>query len=250
MAAGCAQVLFEQRMARGFETKQIGRNRGGDAVEAAGKAGAGQEAIDLGENASALDQRMRVAGDLAREGDEDAMDLGLFLFEKADELVVLLDGFERLDVNGQARGAGAVNDARDAALEFGADGDNEPLAADGDQLVLRGAFAGEFAQGGTEALFNEALLALLVVADAPQLRRGVVGDGAVGLDGALDGVGERPETGTECGREAGQLVQEAGKARGWLMQKRLPSADIAGQMGDGLELGGFECRAWDLSLGG
>ncbi len=39
------------------------------------------------------------------------------------------------------------------------------LAADGDELVLREAFAREFAQSGAEAFFDEALLALLFAAD-------------------------------------------------------------------------------------
>ena len=57
MAAGRAQVLFEQRMARGFEAQQIGRDGGGDAVIVAGKAGAGLQAVHQRENARAFDER-------------------------------------------------------------------------------------------------------------------------------------------------------------------------------------------------
>src|ERR1700679_1210036 len=96
------------------------------------------------------------------------MDFGLFFFQEADELVVLLDGFEGLDVDGLAGGACAVDDAGDAPLELAPGGDNEVVAADGDGVVLRGAVAGELAEGGTEALLDDALLLLLLAADAVQ----------------------------------------------------------------------------------
>ena len=67
------------------------------------------------------------------------MDLGLFFVEQADELVILLDGFERLDENGLPAGACAVDYSLDAALLLDFDGDHEALAANGDQLVLHGA---------------------------------------------------------------------------------------------------------------
>ena len=82
-----------------------------------------------------------------------------------------------------------MDDAGDAALEFAADRDDEAIAADGDEVFLRGALAGELAQCGAEGFFDGALLALLLAADAVELRGGVVGKGAVGLDFALDGFG-------------------------------------------------------------
>ncbi len=94
------------------------------------------------------------------------MDFGLFFFEEADEFVVLLDGFERLDVDGLARRTGAVDNAGDAALEFAANGNDEPVATDGDEVFLCGTFAGELAQRGAEGFFDGSLLALLLAADA------------------------------------------------------------------------------------
>ena len=87
---------------------------------------------------------------------------------QADQFVVLLDGFERFDVNGLARGAGAVNHAGDTPLQFGADGNHEAVAANGDQVFLRRASRGELAKRGAEALFNKALLALLLAANAAE----------------------------------------------------------------------------------
>ena len=80
---------------------------------------------------------MRVAADLAGERDEDAVNFGLLFFDEADQFVVLLDGFERLNVDGLTGGTGAVDDAGDAALEFAADGNDEAVAADGDEVFLR-----------------------------------------------------------------------------------------------------------------
>ena len=121
----------------------------------------------------------------------------MLFFDEADELVVLLDGFEWLHVDGLAGGACAVDDSGDAALEFRADGDDEAVASDGDEVFLGCAVGGELAQGGTEGFFNLALLALLVAADAVKFGRRVVGEGAVGLDGALDGFSQWTEAGGE-----------------------------------------------------
>ena len=190
-----AQVLLEQRMAGGVKAKQIGRDGRGHAIVVAGEAGAGEKRIDEGEHTGTLDQRLSIAAHLTGERDKDAMDLGLFLFEEADEFVVLLDGFEGLDVDGLAGRADAVNYAGDAALEFAANGDDEAVAANGDEVFLRGAVAGELAECGAEALFNLTLLPFLLTTNAAEFRRGVVGECAVGLNGALDGFGQRSEAG-------------------------------------------------------
>ena len=190
-AHDCAEVALEQRVAGGVQAELVGRDGGGDAVVVAGEAGAGEERVDEGENAGAFYERCGVTGYLAGEGDEDAVDFSLFFFEEANEFVILLDGFEGLDVDGLSGRTGAVHDAGDAALEFAADGDDEAVTADGDEVFLRGAFAGELAQCGAEGFFDGALLAFLLAADAVELGRGVVGQGAVGLDFALDGFGER-----------------------------------------------------------
>ena len=187
VAAGRAQMPFEQRMAGGFQAQQIGRNGRGHAVVVAGKAGAGLQAIDQRQHARAFDQAMSVAAHLAGERDKDAVNLGLLFFDQAHQFVVLLDGFQRLDVNRLPRGAGAVNHAADAPLQLGADGNDEAVAANGDEVFLGCAVLGELAQGGAQAFFDEPLLALLLAADAAQLGRGVVGQRAVGLNGALDG---------------------------------------------------------------
>ncbi len=166
-ATGGAKTFFKQRMAGGLKVEAAGRDGGGYTLVVAGKAGAGLQGIYQGEYARAFHKGFGITADHVSEGDEDAVDFSLFLFEKADELVVLLDGFEGLDVDGLAGGTGAVDDAGDAALELGANGNDEAVAADGDEVVLGGAVAGELAEGGAEALFDEALLALLLARMRP-----------------------------------------------------------------------------------
>ncbi len=146
----------------------------------------------------------------AGHGDEDAVDLGLLFVEEADELVVLLDGFEGFDEDGLAGGRGAVDDAGDAALELGFDGDDEAVAADGDEVVLGAAAFAEAAEGFAEALFDGAVLALHGAADAAELGGGVVVEAAVGFDFAAQQAEERGEVvveqrGGECG-DAGPVV--------------------------------------------
>ena len=68
-----------------------------------------------------------------------------------------------------------MNDTTDAPLQFRADGNHEAVAADGDEVILGCAVAGELAQRGAQAFFDEALLPLLIAANAAQLRRGIVG---------------------------------------------------------------------------
>ena len=209
MPAGRAEMPFEQRMAGGFQAQPIRRNRRGHAIEAAGKAGAGLEAVNQRQDARAFDETVGAAAHLAGEGDKDAVNLGLLFFDEAHQLVVLLDGFQGLDVDGLPRGAGAVDDARDAALQLRADGDDEALAADGDEVFLGRAFLGELAQRGAQAFFDDALLALLVASDAAQLGRGVVGQGAIGLNGALDGFGQPPQRRRPVVGGPGQRAQTA-----------------------------------------
>jgi len=178
------------------------------------------------------------------------MDFSLFFFEKADQLVVLLDGFERLDVDRLPGGACSVDNAGDATLLLGLDGDDEAVAADGDEVVLRLVVGGEPAQGGAQALFDDALLALLFVSDAGKLGACVVGERAVGEKLALDRLGERTEV---LGERRGELLQagDCGCSGGRrVTQQGLPGGDVIGESGDGLEFVGLEGGVGDLGFGG
>ncbi len=94
------------------------------------------------------------------------MDLDEFLFQQADEFVVLFDGFEGLDEDRLAAGAGAVNYALHAAFLLDFDGDDEAFAADGDEFVLHGAALGQAAQIAAQGFLNRAALLFDFAADA------------------------------------------------------------------------------------
>ena len=79
-----------------------------------------------------------------------------------------------------------MDDAGDLAFELGFDGDDEAVAADGDELVLSAAVGGEGSEGLAEAVFDGAMLALHGAADAAEFGGGVVAEGAVGLDFAAE----------------------------------------------------------------
>ena len=171
------------------------------AVKGAREARPRQQAIHKREHSCALDQSMRVAGDLPRERDKNAVNFFLLLFDQPHQLVVLLDGLERFHIHRLPRRAGPVNHAGHAPLQLRAHGDHETFAANRNQVFLRGAFARQLAQCRAQALLNQSLLALLLATNAVQLRRGIVGERAVGLNLALDRLRERPQTCGQCRRQ-------------------------------------------------
>ena len=130
------------------------------------------------------------------------MDLALLVFEQADQFVVLLDGFQRLDEDGLAAGAGSVDDALDAALLLGFDGDDEAVATDGDQLVLQGVAVGEAAEIAAQRLLDGAALAFDFAADGGQGGRGVIVERAVGREL----VGEVAQQRSEVGQAGAELL--------------------------------------------
>jgi len=156
--------------------------------------------FDLGEDGCAGSDSIGMFAERAGEGDEDAADLALLFVEEALQFIVLLDGFERFHKNRLAGGGRSVDDAGDAATELGFDGDDEALAANGDELVLGGTFGRERAEGLAQALFNGAMLALHRAADAAELVAGVVGERAVGEDFAAEGLQQRGEVVLQDGR--------------------------------------------------
>ena len=78
------------------------------------------------------------------------MNLGLLFFEQPHQLVVLLDGLQRLDIDRQARRTRPVHHAADAPLEFAAHRNDEAVAANGDDVVLRRPFRRKLAQRGAQ----------------------------------------------------------------------------------------------------
>ncbi len=97
--SGSAQAFFEKRVATTFNLQQLLSKTRRNAIEGVGEASARQQAVDKSEYACAFDKARRIATHLPREGNKDAVNLRLLVFKQPHQLVVLLDGFERLDVD-------------------------------------------------------------------------------------------------------------------------------------------------------
>ncbi len=122
--------------------RRSGVMAGSHAVVVAGKAGAGLQAIHQRQHARAFAQFVGIAAHLPGERHKDAMNLRLFFLDEAHQLVVLLDGLQRLDVDGLARRACAVDHAGNLPLQLRANGNDEAVAADGDEVFLGRAIRG------------------------------------------------------------------------------------------------------------
>jgi hypothetical protein len=110
------------------------------------------------------------------------MDLRLLFVEQTYKFVVLLDGIERFDEYGLPGRGRTVNDSGNLAFKLGFDGDDEAVAADGDEVFLGTAAFAQAAQRFAQALFNRTVLAFYRSADTAKLRRCVVVEAAVGFD--------------------------------------------------------------------
>src|SRR4029077_738986 len=98
-------------------------------VKVAGKTGAGKDAVEFGDGCGSGLKRTEHGLQTTGEIFQDAKNFCGFVFGKLNELIVGFDGFEGLDENGLACGAGAVDNALYGAAMFGTDGDDEAVVA-------------------------------------------------------------------------------------------------------------------------
>ena len=235
---GVASAAQSDRFAGVFAGTAGGREGGPETVKLLGEAGAGGERVEFGKTVSGSDEGVGMLADGAGHGDEDAVDLGLFFVEQAEELVVGLDGLHGLDEHGLAGGGGAVDDAGDATAELGLDRDGEAIAAERDEFFLRGALLGNRTERAAKGVLDLAVLALQGSADAGELGAGRVGERAVRLDLVAKLVEERGKRGGKDrfreGRDGGPAIAE----RGWRLGGQ--SAPGLGELGEVKQLKEFE----------
>ena len=81
----------------GCVKRQLLRKGGANAIQRDGKTGTGKMGFDFGEDAGTEVDHYGVFAESVRHDDEDAVDFGLLFVEEADEFVILLDSFKRLD---------------------------------------------------------------------------------------------------------------------------------------------------------
>ena len=180
-----AQFVFEDRMAREFQT-QLTRFRefGHGGVEILCEAGAGEDTVECGDGVGGGYQRLAEEPQAFRQLAENADDLGGFVFGKLHELVVGLDGFKRLEEYGLAGGAGAVHHAGDGAAMLGAHRNHETVVAEGD--VVFAGFGVSRAQDLLQSFLDGGACVGDAGADAAKRGGGVVADVTVGKNAAAN----------------------------------------------------------------
>ncbi len=142
--------------------------------------------VEVGRHGQGALEIEGAAAELVRQREEDPVDfLGLLLLER-DDLVVDLDGAERLEEQTRSAGRAAVHDARDRAAMLGPhDQDITPVAI-GDDLFLQVPRRVLGAQVRLEGRPQATALLPEAFPDGFQLGARVVGHRAGGLDGAAD----------------------------------------------------------------
>ena len=128
---------------------------------------------------------------------KNADDFGGFFFGKLNELIVGLDGFERLEENGLAGGAGSVHHAGNGAALLGANGYHEAIVAESDVVFAGVGIAG--AENLAERFLDRGARLADAGADAAKCGRGVVADFGVGKNRAANRGEEIAEIGERCG---------------------------------------------------
>ena len=179
------QPLFEQRVPRLRELKHrrcwIGKPRT-YAFELGGKTSPSLQTIELGQNRRALCDGMGLHPNLPRHGQKNAPGLGLLFFDQPHQLIVLLDGLERLQVNRLPAGGGAMHHPGNTPLMLRLHRDHKTLPADSDQVLLRAASFRETPQSTAQAFFDHSLLAFHLPADSPQIGGRIIAQRAVGIE--------------------------------------------------------------------
>lgn len=134
-----------------------------------------------------------------------------------------------------------MDDSGDLAFELSFDGDDEAVAADGDEFVLGAAAVGEGAKRLAEAVLDGAVLALHGAADAAEFGGGVVVEAAVGFDLSAQHAEERGEVVVE--QRGGELSDAGpgvagGVGRGF--EQVAPCGYALDDVDEVADLGGFQ----------
>ena len=153
---------------------------GPHAPELLGEPPANHQRFHHRQNRGPVTDHVRLGPDLAGHRQEDAVDLRLLLLEEPDQFIVLLNGFQRLDVHGLPARTRSVDDSRNPPFRLRLDGNHKPLAANGDQFVLDATALRQPPQRLPQALLDLPLLPLDLAPNPVQVGRRVVGQRPVG----------------------------------------------------------------------
>ena len=237
------ELVFKDGMAGRDKLKLAGRREfGKSGVEIASEPSASKDCVERGDEVGGSDkgsaQSLNAIGEVAK----DAQDFGGFVFGELNELIVGFDGFERLEENGLAGAAGAVDDAGYAAPLFGANRDDEAIVAKSDVVF------GSFGVAGAKNLLERFLDGIARLdnagADAAERGRSVVANFGIGKDAAANGCEKIAKVGNGCSLdgEQGEFVSVFAEL----------SAEPSGgfeERSDFEKFGCFEDRAGTFELG-
>ena len=138
--------------------------------------------VELGRDIDRALQVVRPGAEIVGQREQDAADLLRLLFLERDDVVVDLDGLERLDEEARAAGRAAVDDSGNRGSMFGAHHQHVAAVAIGDDLLLQVFRRLPAAEKRSSVVRSFALLAAQPLADARQRGARVVGDVAGRID--------------------------------------------------------------------
>src|SRR3989442_3101961 len=127
---------------------------------------------------------------------QETLDLRGLAVAEGHDLVVQVDGFDRLDVDRRTASRHAVHDPLEGALRLGADWDHVPVAADGDERVLERARHFRTADDGFEGVLQPFVPAAALLAHRVEL----VASGVLQLAGRGDFTVQKADQVAEVGK--------------------------------------------------
>jgi hypothetical protein len=178
-----------------FRTRELGT----DAIVVDGKTRLADLQLDLGHHVRCGGDGFTVLAQALGHFLQDAADLSLLFFQQTNEVIILLNGFQRLNEHGLSAGACAVNHAIDALALLSLNGNHEALTADGDKFILNGAAFRQPPQVAAQRFLDSALLLFHITADARELSGGAIVERAVRLDFVAEVAQQQSEVGNLLG---------------------------------------------------
>src|SRR5579864_4884841 len=199
LAALGFEVALQQRMARGAQLSKVFSELRADAIVVHGETRLADLQLNFSHHVGGCGDGFTVLAQALSHFLQDAADLSLLFFQQTDKIVVLLNGFQRLNEHGLSAGACAVNDAIDALTLLSLYGNDKALTADGDEFVLHGAAFCQPPQIAAQRFLDGALLFFHVTTDARELSGGAIVKRAVRLDLVAEVAQQQSEIGNLLG---------------------------------------------------
>src|ERR1051326_649160 len=219
-----------------------GRTQAWDhASEIDGKPRLRKQQLDSSDRCDGCADLCAAGSQVLRELAQDAVHFALLFFAETYQLVVQVDGFERLDEQRVSGSTGPMNDAGDLALLPRHHRHNEAIVSNGDEIFLQRAVLAVGAHETFERDLHLLLLLLDVAAHLVQHHTGVVRNGAVRKNLAAQLAKQWPQIGDVAGHGGDARKPFAGRA-----QQGSDLARLVEELCEVVNLACFERRALNL----